>query len=72
MNYIPGGLGVYHCYDDGRLEQVFLNDGYYDLMNVSREDRDIYQGFSVLDAVFPQDREMIQKTLRTLDDTNRL
>ncbi len=71
MNNVPGGLGIYHFYMDGRLEQIYLNNGYYSLLGVEREERNRYTGFSSLQSVYAEDLKHLLEEIRTGIQENR-
>lgn len=62
---LPGGVGIYHVYPDERVEKVYLNDGYYSMIGVDREDRTDYNGFDTLGAIHPDDLPGILDEVRS-------
>ncbi len=71
LDGLPGGVGIYNYYGNGRLEKVYLNDGYYKLIDSVREERNEFGGFSVLDAIYPADLANMQKELESAIEDNR-
>lgn len=57
------GIGSGFVYNDGRIALNYLNDGYYSLLGVAREEREQYSGFRVLDAICEQDRERVRNAV---------
>lgn len=64
VNRMPGGLGIYYIYEDGRVELGFLNDQFYTLMDSTREERKAYIGFSTFDSLWPDDRTLLIEELQ--------
>lgn len=67
LNRVPVGMGIYEV-ENGIPSLIFLNDSYYQMMGVTREERTDYLGSATINAVHPDDRaaiyEGIQKVLR--------
>lgn len=61
VNGLPCGIGIYNYFYDGRIEMQFLNDGYYSVIGTKRTDREKYTGFSVTDAIHPDDLILMGK-----------
>ena len=38
VDKIPNGIGIF-SYENGKYSTIYLNDGYYRMMHVRREDR---------------------------------
>ena len=64
VNGLPGGVGIFDAYADGRVELVYLNDGYYAMLNDRREDREAYEAVSVYSAVHPDDVSGLKEEVR--------
>lgn len=62
-DHIPAGIGIIDVYTDGRIEQIYLNDGYYTTIGTTREKRTDFFGFNAFDALYSEDREKIRKEL---------
>src|SRR5574344_1290719 len=54
INSIPSGVGVYDL-TGSRIETVYLNDGYYQMIGARREDRSEYFGRGAAKAIHPDD-----------------
>lgn len=54
-DHIPTGIGIFYVYTDGRIEPGYINDGYYTMLGESRDSRSRFNGFTVLDAMHPED-----------------
>jgi PAS domain S-box-containing protein len=73
LDKIPNGLGIF-AYENGKYSTVYLNDGYYRMVHVRREDRgpEIRRDPSL--AIFPEDRgrlnEKIEAALRENEPMN--
>lgn len=61
---LPSGAGIFYAYPDGRLEQVYLNEGYHAMLNDVRDNRRKFAGLSSAMAVYPDDRELLAQGLR--------
>ncbi len=72
VNGLPGGVGIFDAYDDGRVELVYLNDGYYAILNDTREDRQKYEAASVYSAVHPDDVPGLEEEVRQAIRENRM
>ena len=55
---IPSGIGVFD-YADGTLCLNYLNNGFYQMIGVSREEYAGFAGANVLEAVFAEDRPVL-------------
>ena len=55
INKIPGGIGIFEWYPDNTIKQVYLNDGYYKMLEYTRTERELYSGFNTLSCVHPDD-----------------
>lgn len=69
---VPGGLGIYHFYLDGRLEQVYLNDGYYSMLGIERKNRDEFLGFFTQNAVHPEDIDHLKEEVKKGISENKI
>ncbi|MDD3340344.1 MAG: PAS domain-containing protein, partial [Lachnospiraceae bacterium] len=58
INLVPTGMGIYTL-KNGVVFQSFLNDGYYDMLGIRREDRTAYRNENTINAVHPGDRERL-------------
>ncbi|MDD3217555.1 MAG: ATP-binding protein [Lachnospiraceae bacterium] len=56
---IPGGVGIFYVYSDGRIEANYINDGYYAMIGTIRNRRREYEGFSTLEAVHKDDKKSL-------------
>ena len=62
VNRVPGGVGIYII--RGKLpERVFLNDGYFRMMGVTREEREKYTGQDTIKAIHPEDRSIVLNSM---------
>lgn len=57
IDLIPDGVGIYHVYPDGRIQQIYNNDGYYRILGSSRQKREGYTEFNVINEIHPEDRK---------------
>lgn len=60
LNNVPSGIGIYYVYLDGRIVNEYLNDGYYSLLDTTREERRRFSGATVFDAVSSEDEGMLR------------
>ena len=67
---IPTGIGIFYVYVDERVEQHYLNDGYYQMLGIPEEKRLEYAGFAVLNAVHPDDLENLRNKIRESMEKN--
>lgn len=63
INGIPGGVGIYNIYKDGTVEMSYINDGYYQMIGDSRENRERYTGRQALEAVPEEYKDKVKKVL---------
>lgn len=54
IDEIPGGIGIFDVFTDGKIELIYLNNEYYKLIGAKRNERKQFQGFSVINAI-PED-----------------
>ena len=57
IDQIPNGVGIYHVYYDGRIKQIYNNEGYYSILGSNRVEREQFSKFNVLEAVHPDDKK---------------
>ncbi|MDO5111669.1 MAG: ATP-binding protein [Clostridia bacterium] len=69
VNGLPGGLGIFHAYPDGRVELVYLNDGYYSMLGTARREK---HSESVFDAVHPEDVPGLTEEVRAAIREDRM
>ncbi len=60
---LPGGVGIYNIYADGTVELVYINDGYYEMIGDSRENRERFSGRLVMDAVPKAYQEKVKEVV---------
>ncbi len=58
INAIPAGIGVFEV-KAGRVSQVFMNDGYYRLLEDDRENRESRNGGNFMNGIHPDDRPKV-------------
>jgi signal transduction histidine kinase/CheY-like chemotaxis protein/ABC-type amino acid transport substrate-binding protein len=58
LNSIPGGVGIFEI-ADGKLTQIYMNDGYYRLIGDEREKRNAGTDNYFLKGVYQKDRKVI-------------
>ncbi|MDD2971904.1 MAG: response regulator [Lachnospiraceae bacterium] len=63
-NNLPCGIGICNAYPDGRIQQIYLNDGYYAMLGKTREERMHYYGYSALQVVHENDRLRVQEEVK--------
>ena len=63
VNQVPSGFGIYGI-RDGMPYELFLNDGYYKLLGVTREERPEFRGEQVVNSVHPDDRAALAQAIR--------
>ena len=69
---IPGGIGIFDVFYDDTMALIYLNDGYYQMIGSSREERQKYYGSSVLEVIPVEVREqMWQKIHKAIDGDGR-
>jgi len=70
VDKIPNGIGIF-SYENGKYTTIYLNDGYYKMMHVRREDRspEIREDPSL--AVYEEDREKLNSELVSALEENR-
>lgn len=54
---IPGGVGIYNVFPNGKIEQVYLNEGYYKLIGKKNEKQNASHDFSMLGIVHKDDKK---------------
>lgn len=70
VDKIPNGLGIF-SYENGKYAAVYLNDGYYRMMHVRREDRSPEIKADPSLAVLEEDRERLNAELSAAARENR-
>jgi PAS domain S-box-containing protein len=70
VDKIPNGLGIF-SYENGKYSTIYLNDGYYRMMHVRREDRsqEIQEDPSL--AIYEEDREKLNNEISAALKDNR-
>ena len=63
INGVPGGVGIYMLNRNGVVDCIYLNDGYYNLIGVKREERSAYVRTNTLNAIHPEDIAMVARQL---------
>ena len=72
INSIPSGVGVYDL-TGSRIETVYLNDGYYQMIGARREDRSEYFGRGAAKAIHPDDyRTIVRAAHECIRDNKRM
>lgn len=67
-NRVPGGIGIYYFYPDERVEVSYLNDGFYTMMDETRESwnkRRTMGDKEAFDGAHPEDREKLLSEIRS-------
>lgn len=54
LEQIPTGVGVYDV-TDSSVRKIYLNEGYYQMIGASRDDRHMYDDINTVNAVAPSD-----------------
>ena len=54
LNYVPNGIGIYEVREQS-ICQLYLNDGFYNMLGDTRENREPYSGTNFMNAVHPLD-----------------
>ena len=67
---IPHGIGIF-SYQNGKYKAIYLNDGYYKMMHVRREDRDPEIREDPFLAIYKEDRERLNGELLSALEKNR-
>lgn len=62
LDAFPGGIGVYEYYD-GKVSTIYVNDGYFRMINADRTSRTMFTGDRSLDAIHPLDRPLLNAAL---------
>ncbi|MDO5111988.1 MAG: PAS domain-containing protein [Clostridia bacterium] len=66
LENLPGGAGIYHFYPATQtLELVYINDGYYELLDTTRAERERYTGYGVLGPIHPEDVQRVLDEVMT-------
>ncbi|MCI2068209.1 MAG: ATP-binding protein [Bacilli bacterium] len=55
LELIPSGVGIFDV-KDGVVNMVFINDGYYQMIKSTRDNRIVFEGKSTINAIHPSDR----------------
>jgi signal transduction histidine kinase/PAS domain-containing protein len=55
ISKIPTGLGIFDV-TDGIINLVYINDGYYNMIDAQRDDRTQYLGTGTINPIHPDDR----------------
>lgn len=71
LNHIPSGVGVFDV-ANGTIELKYLNDGFYQMIDASREDRTQFFGTGTIHSVHPDDRPGLLKEMKASLQENRL
>lgn len=67
-NRVPGGIGIYYFYPDERVEVSYLNDGFYTMLDETRdswEKRRTMGAKEAFDGAHPEDREKLLLEIRS-------
>ena len=70
VDKIPNGLGIF-SYENGKFTAVYLNDGYFRMMHVRREDRSPEIQADPALAIHPEDRARLNSELSAALEENR-
>ncbi len=62
LDAFPGGIGIYEYYA-GKVSTVYINDGYFRMINAERANRARFTGDRSLDAIHPLDRPLLNSAL---------
>lgn len=62
LNTLPIGIGIYEV-RDRNVQQVFLNDGFYSLMEDERKLRDFRKSGNFMSTIHPDDREKLSNDM---------
>lgn len=68
---ISTGIGIYYAYSDGKIEAFYNNDGYYKMMGTTREERMMYMGGAVSNAIEPSDANRLKLEIAAAIKENR-
>ncbi|MDD2231457.1 MAG: PAS domain-containing protein [Sphaerochaetaceae bacterium] len=60
---IPGGIGIYHFYDNGTIDLVYVNEGYFRMIGQNGIRRK-YSGTKVSEAIHPDDRASLGEYMK--------
>lgn len=62
LDHIPTGVSIFEIVGT-KLNQIYVNDGFYRMLGTRREDRTQYTGYGTLSAAHPDDLPVIQATM---------
>ena len=63
-NDIPGGVGIYHVYNDDRIELVFMNEVFFQMIGAERKEALLQGGGSDLCLIPADDRTRLWTEIR--------
>lgn len=72
LDGIPGGIGIHNVYDDGHVEMVFVNKGYYDMLGTRKEDRTQFLGGNSMSVIHPNDLPLAKHEIKAAITEKRI
>lgn len=64
INSVDAGICAFWVYDDGHVYMNFMSDGYFRMVDSTREERAKFSGFGVMNSVVEEDRDRVYQAAR--------
>lgn len=63
LDLSPVGMGLYKIYQDGRCELIYINEAFFQMLGITKEESSIREGITKFEAVHPGDRKLLRDAI---------